>query len=108
MASINDNNGVKSVQVYDPNGRRLTISLGRTDDATAATFAKWTQAIVDAQKHGQPIDGRAMKWLAGLSDRLHARVARAGLDAPRSSAAVPQAVPLGSLCDHYIGRRTDI
>ena len=108
MASISNKNGAKSVQVVTHTGERKTINLGRASDTTARDCARWVQAIADAMKHGEPVDARAMKWLSGLPDKLHARVARAGLAEPRKVAAPLVTHPLGPITAAYIDRRTDI
>lgn len=108
MASISNKNGAKAVQVITHTGERKTINLGRASESATATCAKWAQTISDALKHGEPVDTRAIKWLSGLSDKVHARIARAGLAEPRQSTTPAAVAKLAATTQAYIDCRTDI
>lgn len=108
MASIStEPNGTKIAQVICPDGVRRSIRIGKVDAAAAAQFGKWLQTIADTLRHGQPLDGRTLKWLAALPDVLHSRIARAHLVDPRERRGV-SVVTLAGMIDDYIARRTDV
>ena len=88
-----------------PRMERQTIALGAMTAAQAHWFQERVEALVDAIRADSPPDPSTAKWVAGLSDDLHAKLARAGLVISRvepNQAAIPT---LGPFIDRYIKER---
>lgn len=97
MASIStDSQGNRRV-LFIANGQRKAVRLGRVS-MKQAEFARLRIEQLLAGKNSGALDEEAAKWLGTVDDRLHARLARAGLVAPRSVAYAT----LGSLLDAFI------
>ncbi|KAA0215669.1 MAG: site-specific integrase [Leptolyngbya sp. PLA3] len=60
-------------------GKPKVVRLGRMGDTAAKAFQTHVGAIVAARGVGVPLEPSTVKWLAGLADDLHARLAATGL-----------------------------
>lgn len=89
--------GLKRI-TFTIDGKPKVIRIGRMGDSGARTFQTHIGAIVAARDAGVPMEPSTVKWLAGLSDELHARVAAHGLVEPRQA---KQAHTLGELLDAF-------
>jgi integrase len=99
MAGIShDKNGTRRCTFTNADGERMTIRLGRMADLATETFRAHVESIIASQVNGLPIDPKTARWLAELPDKMHARLARAGLDEPREKKIKPT---LGRLLDEY-------
>lgn len=100
MASIgNDSNGRKRILFISPDGKRKTIRLGRADLKQATAAKLKIEALVSAAITGGPPDDETSRWLAGLGDKLYARLAAVGLVMPRDNDAT--GFTLDTLIDTY-------
>lgn len=109
MATIlNRNNGRRSIQFLDPAGERRTFSLGKIDAKSAAAIKMHVERMINARTSGQPVPADTASWLATLDARLHARLAKVGLIAPRADAAPAKVSTLRLVVDAYVVRRTDL
>ncbi len=83
MASICDDGGrLKRILIVCPDGIRRPIRLGKCSAKQAQTFCVRVEALVSASITGS-IDDETSRWLAGLDDKMHARLAAAALVKPR-------------------------
>jgi integrase len=97
MASISDDGGGrKRVLVVCPDGVRRAIRLGKCTTKQAQTFLVRVEVLVSGAITGS-VDDETSRWLSGLDDRMHQRVAAAGLAKPRRL-AVPD---LGQLLNAF-------
>lgn len=98
MASlIQDKNGTYRVQVLTADGQRVTIRLGRIGRRGQAESAKdHIEHLHAANRYGQAVPEATMRWVAGLTDKVHGRLAKARLVDPRQGP-----VTLGTLLDRY-------
>jgi integrase len=104
MASLTHDKSTGRYTVQTRVGRRA-VRLGKLARADAEAARRHVDQIEAARENGQPIPRQAAAWLAGLSDRLHARAARAGLDAPR---VCPDDARIDTFLAAYLKRRTDL
>ncbi len=107
MASLICKNGRWSLQFrVRPNEERQTIALGTTAEATALGFQRRVESLVNAIRADDPPDPSTAKWVAGLSDAHHAKLARAGLVTPRGNTSRGiDTVLLGAFLDGFISNR---
>ena len=97
-----------AVQVYLPDKRRTTIHLGEISETRAKGILAHVESIAAALKAGVRFDPDLQRWVDSLDDKLHAKLSRVGLLAPRKPAATADATTVAGLVDRYIGIRTDI
>lgn len=108
MASIvNDPGDRRRILFVDRNGDRKALWLGKVSKRTAAEIKNRVEAINAALNAGHAIDGDTATWLADIGDRLHAKLAKAGLVPPRLPATPTEQPQLGAFLDSYIAGRTD-
>jgi len=106
MASLaHDGNSRFRVIVSLPDRRRAAIRLGKTTELRAEAARLHIESLALARFGGgeQP-DPETKRWLAGISDKLHARLAKVGLVEPRKN----QAATLAGFIDRYIEDRADV
>lgn len=97
MASIStDSKGNRRI-LFIADGQRKAVRLGRVS-MKQAEFARLRIEQLLAGKNSGTLDEEAAKWLGTVDDRMHARLARAGLVAPRSVAYAT----LGTLLDAFV------
>ena len=83
MASIGkDRNGRKRILFVAENGSRKTIRLGKTTLKQALAFKVKLESLVAARHTGNP-DEETARWVARMSDEMHAKIAAVGLLAGR-------------------------
>lgn len=100
MASLNsDKHGPWRVQFVGRDGCRPTIRLGAIPKRQAESIKLKIEALVSAMTTGMRPDDETQRWVQGLHDDLHAKVAAAGLVEPRGGTR------LGSFVADYIARR---
>lgn len=104
MASIGHEGKTRRVLVVI-DGKRHTIRLGEVTRRDAEAVCRHVEALVSSKASGQPIEPATAAWLPTISDKLHKRIAKAGLIAPRERA---RAVKLGAFMADYISQRADI
>ena len=98
MASIvSDPNGRKRIQFVAADGTRPAIRLGKASMKQAEAFKVKVEQLASACITGSMEDETA-RWLASLDDRMHGRLAGAGLVKPRDGGRAA----LGAFIDHFI------
>jgi integrase len=103
MASIStDSNGNRTVQFRASDGKRRSIRLGKVPLKLANEVKLKVEALNAAKLASLPLDGETAKWVAKIGDDLAAKLAAAGLIAPRGTAT------LDGFIVGYIAGRTDV
>ncbi len=104
MASIvKDGDGLKRIQVVCPDGQRRAIRLGKVSMKQAEAFKVKVESLIGGTITGS-IDDETSRWLAGLDEKMHARLAVAGLVKSREQ----RNATLAAFIDAYAAGRTDI
>lgn len=107
MASISKlPRGRRKIQFTDTVGKRQTVFLGKVSQRHAEGWKLRIEQLVIAKRLQQQPEDDVAKWLAKLSDKMHAKLSRTGLIPPRSDTA-DQSTKLGPWIDRYISGRTD-
>jgi integrase len=102
MASVcNDPRGKKRILFFDESGERKVIRLGKCSAKQAEAFKVRLENLITARLGGG-MDDEAARWVAGMDDGLHAKLAGVGLVQPRASKR------LGEYLDQYISERRDL
>lgn len=91
----------RAVQFTDPEGRRRTIRLGPIGLEPAREFKRKVESLLSWSIANRSPDPQTAAWLAGISDKMHAKLVIVGLADPRESSPT-----LGAWLDKYIGQRT--
>src|SRR3954469_21445949 len=103
MASIvDDPNGRKRILFVGADGKRRPIRLAKATMKQAEAFKVKVEQLVSASIVGHPADDETSRWLAGLDEVMHGRLAAAGLAAGR------QAMQLGPWLEKYLAGRSDL
>lgn len=107
MASLfNNKPNHWAVQFTTADGRRRpVIYLGRVGRKAGDAIRSHVEHLLNATIHRQAVPRDTALWLAEIGDDLHAKLARAGLVAPREEKPVTE---IGGYFDAYIARRTDL
>src|SRR5688500_17345848 len=102
MASIAcDPNGRKRILFIGPDGQRRPLRLGKVTARQAEAGKLRVEQLVSSSILGHPPDDETNRWLAGLDDVMHARLAAVGLTRPR------QSLLLKDWLDKYAADRQD-
>jgi integrase len=105
MASISrDKNGNTTIQFVALDGKRRSIRLGKMTKHAADTFKRCVEALAAAKAANLAIDNDTAKWLVGLSDELHGRLAAVGLVVARATVNTE----LKEFLDAYVASRSDV
>lgn len=103
MASIvNDPNGRKRILFIDGNGKRRPLRLGKVDRKTADSIRVHIERLLVGSSSRQPVPRETAEWVGGIGDDLHAKLAAAGLVAPRQNRT------LAAWLDGYLEERSDL
>ena len=103
MASISsDSNGTRRIQFIGADGKRRAVRLGKASLKQAEALRVKMEHLVSAVALGQLPDPEIGRWLVGLDDVMHNRLAAVGLVAPR------QLLNLAAFLDGYIDGRSDL
>jgi hypothetical protein len=106
MASISkDPSGNRAVQFVGTDGRRRSVRLGKVSQCDAEEVKLRVERLAAAQAANLATDGETARWLAGVGDELHGRLAAVGLVAPRQAASD---VALGQYLEDYRAQRGDV
>ncbi len=107
MASLsNDSNGGRRIQ-FILDGKRKAVRLGKCSQKAAEAVRLKVEHVIAAKLAGLPLDAETARWLAEVSDGLHAKLATAGLVPPRRSAATA-GLDMGQWLEHYRQHRADV
>lgn len=86
MASISRQpNGHRTIQFVGADRKRRSIRLGKIDAKQAERIRLMVESLVSASITGFSIDGDVSRWVAGLDDSLHDKLAGVGLIPPMES-----------------------
>ena len=85
MASIsNDPGGRRRLQFVTPDGKRMTIRLGKVPKKAAESVARYVEDLIAAKISGQSILRDTAAWVAALEGPLYDKLAAAKLTEPRN------------------------
>jgi integrase len=103
MASIgSDSNGRKRILFVAGDGSRKTIRIGKATTRQAESFKLKVESLIGGTITGS-VDDEVSRWLAGLPDSLHDRLAAVGLVKPRNASNAA----LGKFIDTFIASKPD-
>ncbi|MEO2018863.1 MAG: hypothetical protein ABGZ53_31325 [Fuerstiella sp.] len=109
MASVNKDTKCWWVLFVDPNGDRKQIRPGKgTNKATAEQIGRYVDLLVAHICSQGILDRQAAIWLGGIGDKLHAKLARAGLTEsrlvaePEREPVVEPSITLAAFLDEYV------
>ncbi len=106
MASImQQKNGGYQIQFVDPDRRRRSVRLGKIKARSAQLIKLRIEQLVVNRKTGVANDAELIQWLNGITDELHAKLARVDLVASRTK---HQAIELKAFLDAFRDRRKDV
>jgi integrase len=89
MASVSsDSRGNRLVQFIDADGKRRSIRIGKIPMTAAREMTRHVHALNVAVISAQPIGRETAEWLGKVGDKLHAKLANAGLVVAREKVAV--------------------
>ena len=105
MATIGtERNGHRRILFVADDASRKTIRLGKCTAKQAEAVKVKIEALIAASITGQQ-DDEVSRWIATLSDQLHARIANAGLLVPRAKTAV---ITIRQFAEAYLSQRADM
>jgi integrase len=108
VASIsNDPNGRRRILFVAADGTRKAMRLGKVSQRVAAEIKSKVEHLTAAASAGVSIDGETARWLASIGDDLHAKLASAGLVAPRQAVKAAD-VTLAQWLEDYRKHRADV
>ncbi len=102
---VDDPNGRRRIQFVAAEGSRKSIRLGKVSRRSAEGVLVRVEELLAASIHGQPLSRETSVWLEGIGDRLHDRLARAGLCKGRQVAPIAR---LDGFISAYIAKRIDL
>ena len=100
---ITDPSGLRRIQVQVRRNYRPTIRLGRMELRKAQTVLMRIEALVAGRTTGA-IDPETARWLNGLDDTMHERIARTGLAPSRDRDRLREGVDRGRIRRRRIRR----
>lgn len=103
MASISNSGGFRTIQFVAGDGKRRSIRLGKVSQRIADEVRVKVEALNAAAIAGMSISPETATWLASIGDKLHERLANAGLVAARERPEARLAVFVAG----YVAKRTD-
>jgi integrase len=109
MASIiSRGDGRRSIQFSGLDGKRRTVSLGKSPAKDAKAIATKIEAILASHFSQRPLDIDVAKWIAELPIPLADKLAAAGILAKRPEVIADERPKLKRFLDAYLLRRTDV
>ena len=100
--------GAYRLQFTHPqDGSRRSVRLGPIERTTAELFQRHVKHLLACIRLDEPCSESTMRWMAGLSDELHERLAKAGLAESRQKRRA-QRITLGQWLNAFIASRTDV
>src|SRR5262245_48864053 len=109
MASIsNDPNGHRRILFVAGDGTRKTLRLGKVSQRVAAEIKTKVETLNAAAIGGLSLDNETAAWVGKIGDKLHRKLAAAGLVSPRQPIEARKQAGLGAWLEDYIVGRTDV
>ena len=106
MASLaQDPNGTKRVIFKHPDGKRLTIYLGKVPKKTAESVRFRVENLVACLQLGVPLDPESGAWVVGLADGMAKKLAAMGLIPSRQE---KKTTTLAAFIQLYADKRQDV
>jgi len=106
MASIaNDKNGCRRIQFVAPDGRRLTIRLGKVSKRAAENIKYRVEQLLESLNLNRPMEADLASWVKGLEPPLAKKLARVGLIPEQGARG---SVTIGAFLHAYAEKRTDV
>ncbi len=106
MASISTSSeGLRTVQFVGLDGKRRSVRLGKVPKKVTDEVKRRVEYLVAAVGAGTAPDTDTTRWLASISNELHAKLAAVGLVSPRASSSDAR---LKEFIDDYIASWPDI
>jgi len=103
MASISSApNGRRVIQFSLGGGRRQSIRLGKMPMKAAETVKVRVEHLVVAKMTGSAVEPETARWLTGLDDALHEKLAKVDLVVPRKKSTLAEFVT------GYVASRTNV
>ena len=91
MASISSApNGRRVIQFAAGDGKRRTIRLGKMPIKAAETVKTRVEHLVVAKMTGSAVEPETARWLAGIDDTLHEKLAKVDLVLPRKKSTLAE------------------
>ncbi len=107
MASVTKRaNGLREVSFFYQSPLRKYIRLGRVSAKAADAFSAKLEALLGAKLGGNTPEDQVLKWVAGLDDRMHAKLAGFGLVDPRKPRTTGTGLMLKEWLDRYTTSQT--
>ncbi len=106
MASIaRDPGGQRRILFVGPDGRRMTVRLGKVSQRDAEAVKLRIEQLLVANLTGNAVAADTARWIAELDERLADKLARVGLIAKPESKSIAS---LDVFLTAYIAGRTDL
>lgn len=106
MATIStDSAGRRIIQVFDANGKRWAIRLGKVTMDVARDVKRHVEILAQAQITNSNIKDETARWLAGAGAKLYARLQVVGLVGAKSAVQSHRLEPFMAEC---IEARSDL
>ncbi len=106
MASISrDPGGQRRILFVGPDGRRMTVRLGKVSQRDAEALKLRIEQLLVARLTGNAVAADTARWIAELDERLAGKLARVGLIVPRNVAVI---LTVGGHLRAYFAKRTDV
>ncbi len=106
MASIGrDPNGRRRILIVAADGSRKTLRLGKCSERAAEQVCGHVEELVATTINGQTVRRETAVWLSGIGEKLHSRLARAGLV---FSQKVKECAMLGPSLSALLDSRVDL
>ena len=110
MANINKHDGGrKSIQWYNGDRRRKTISIGKATMKQAEGIATHIERLETARTTKQTVERDTARWVGEIGDSLHAKLAGHELVEPRTPTDEPEITrpTIKTVHDEMAAKRTD-
>ncbi|MEO2025205.1 MAG: tyrosine-type recombinase/integrase [Fuerstiella sp.] len=113
MASAHKDAKGWQVCYIDQDNARRSLRPGKgTNKATANQIARQIDVLVASKASGGTVELTTAKWLGGIGEKLHAKLVRAGLTAPKAAAAVEPdqepSISLAAFLDEFVADGTTL
>ena len=102
MASLEKDEKGYRVRFLAANGKRKTIRLSQLNKKKAEAICRHVEELSSAVASGQPIDRQTSLWVSAIGEKLHQKLARAGLIEQRAASS------LEAFLDAYVEGRKDV
>ena len=107
MASLNrQQNGTWRIEFSMAKNERCCVRLGNITRAEAIAAQSWIERLISATAMNAAPDAETSRWVSGIADDLHGKLAKAGLVQPRATAM--QSPDVDAFIGDYLSQRPDL